>query len=174
MNFQGRCYRAHDPRWSFLPISGEGASITGGRFNPKGKPTLYLSLAPNTAIAEVTQGLPYRFEPMLLVAYDVDCDPIADLTTDEGLKKYGVALADLSCAWLQLSREGKPVPSHTVVEQLAKDGFVGIKVRSFAPGLNETHHNLVLWAWGDELPSRVIPYDPEGKLPINQESWKRP
>ncbi len=36
VRFQGLAYRAHDPRWSFKPLSGEGAAVHGGRFNPKG------------------------------------------------------------------------------------------------------------------------------------------
>jgi len=34
-----RCYRAHDPRWSFKPLSGDGGAIRGARFNPKSMPT---------------------------------------------------------------------------------------------------------------------------------------
>ena len=40
MNFQGLAYRAHDPRWSFKPLSGDGAAVQGGRFNPKGSAAL--------------------------------------------------------------------------------------------------------------------------------------
>jgi RES domain-containing protein len=54
MRFQGICYRAHEPKWSFMPLSGSGASINGGRFNPKGIPALYLSLSVETAIKEIT------------------------------------------------------------------------------------------------------------------------
>ena len=45
MRFQGDCYRAHNPMWSFSPLSGAGAAIHGGRFNSKGMPALYLSLS---------------------------------------------------------------------------------------------------------------------------------
>ena len=33
MRFRGIVYRAHDPRWSWPPVSGEGSRIYGGRFN---------------------------------------------------------------------------------------------------------------------------------------------
>ena len=33
MRFRGTVYRAHNPQWSWTPLSGEGASRHGGRFN---------------------------------------------------------------------------------------------------------------------------------------------
>ena len=33
MRFQGFVYRAHDPRWSWLAVSGEGARFNEGRFD---------------------------------------------------------------------------------------------------------------------------------------------
>ena len=52
MRFQGATYRAHNPRWSFKPLSGGGAAVHGGRFNPKSVAALYLALDPITAIKE--------------------------------------------------------------------------------------------------------------------------
>ncbi|MCY4058561.1 MAG: RES domain-containing protein [Gammaproteobacteria bacterium] len=40
MRVQGVVYRAHDPRWAWSPLSGEGARRFGGRFNKAGIPTL--------------------------------------------------------------------------------------------------------------------------------------
>lgn len=84
MRFVGTCYRAHDPRWSFKPTSGEGAAIRGARFNPKGVPALYLGLSIMTAIKEISQGLPHRLDPTVLCSYDVDCEDVIDLTTERG------------------------------------------------------------------------------------------
>ena len=64
MRFQGLAYRAHNPRWSFTPLSGEGAAVHGGRFNPRGTPALYLALDPMTAIKEAAQGFARKFEPL--------------------------------------------------------------------------------------------------------------
>ena len=52
MRFQGLVYRAHNPEWSWTPLSGEGARRHGGRFNRRGVPALYTSLSPLTAIRE--------------------------------------------------------------------------------------------------------------------------
>ena len=54
MRFRGIVYRAHDPRWSWPPVSGEGARLHGGRFNRVGVPAFYASLSPVTAIREAS------------------------------------------------------------------------------------------------------------------------
>jgi RES domain-containing protein len=63
LRFQGICYRAHDPKWSHLPLSGDGAAASGGRFNPKGIPALYLSLSVETALIEVAAANPFTCGP---------------------------------------------------------------------------------------------------------------
>ena len=45
MRFQELVYRAHNPEWSWTPLSGEGARRHGGRFNRRGVPALYLAFA---------------------------------------------------------------------------------------------------------------------------------
>jgi RES domain-containing protein len=52
MRFRGTGYRALQPKWSHAPLSGQGAAIHGGRFNPRRVPALYLSLDVGTAITE--------------------------------------------------------------------------------------------------------------------------
>lgn len=174
MRFIGRCYRAHDPAWSFTPLSGTGAAITGGRFNRKGEPTLYLSLDVMTSIAEVTQGFTNRLLPLTLCEYDVDCEPIADLRTEPARAAHNITLADLACPWLTLQLAGKQAPSCRAVDQLKAAGHHGLITPSFAPGATEANTNLVLWKWSADLPHKVAVYDPSGRLPINQLSWRAP
>jgi RES domain-containing protein len=45
-------HRYLTPKWAFLPTSGAGAAIDGGRFNRPGVESLYLSQAPQTAREE--------------------------------------------------------------------------------------------------------------------------
>lgn len=52
MRIRDTCYRAIHPKWSSEPLSGMGAAIHGGRYTPKGTPTLHLSLDVNTALSE--------------------------------------------------------------------------------------------------------------------------
>lgn len=172
MRFQGRCFRAHDPAWSFDPLSGEGARERGGRFNAKGTPALYLSLRLETAVGECLQGFAKRMPPLTLCEYDVDCAPIADLAGDDGRAAHGAALADLACPWLALMLAGEKVPSQELASGLAAEGFAGTLVPSFFPGAGPDDVNLVLWHWGNALPTRVRVFDPDRRLPKNRDSWK--
>jgi RES domain-containing protein len=171
LRFQGRCFRGHDPAWSFTPLSGEGAAITGGRFNRKGEPTLYLALDIMTAVSECTQGFSHRLQPLTMCEYDVDCAEVADLRDTDGRKRHGVDLADLACSWLTCQDDRREAPSWLIAERLRNEDFCGILVPSFVPGAPTSHHNLVLWRWGPDLPHKIMVYDPGGRLPKNQTSW---
>ncbi len=173
MRFVGRCYRGHDPAWSFSPISGAGAALTGGRFNPKGEPTLYLSLDIMTSFGECTQGLRNRLQPLTMCEYDVDCEGVADLRNDATRAVHGVAWDEISCAWLDFELDRKEAPSWLVADRLKAAGHSGILVSSFVAGATDANNNLVLWRWGRDLPHRVNVYDPSNRLPANQRSWPR-
>lgn len=172
MRFVGRCYRAHDPRWSFDPLSGEGAALTGGRFNRKGEPALYLSLDVMTAFGECTQGFTHRLRPLTMCEYDVDCEPVADLRDDRGRAAAEVTLGEIGCAWLSYRLSGKDAPSWLAVDRLKAAGHAGALVPSFAPGASPRNLNLVLWQWGPSLPRKVDVFDPGGALPKDQLSWR--
>jgi RES domain-containing protein len=171
IRFRGTCYRAHDPRWSFKPLSGEGAAIRGARFNPKGTPALYVALSIMTAIKEANQGFAHRIDPCVLCSYEVDCAPVADLTTEEGRRAHSVSFDDMACAWALALAEGKKPASWSIHDRLLSQGMAGILVPSFAPGAETGDKNLVLWSWGPNLPHRVTVHDPSGRLPKDQLSW---
>jgi RES domain-containing protein len=172
LRFIGTCYRAHDPRWSFKPISGEGAAIRGARFNPKGVPALYLALGIITAVKEANQGLAHRIDPCVLCSYHIDCEDIVDLRTPEGQAEAGIRFEDMACAWMDFLSEGKLPPSWATYDRLAGQGAAGSLVPSFAPGADAADENLVLWSWGEGLPHQVKVIDPSGRLPRNQLSWR--
>jgi RES domain-containing protein len=167
VRFAARAYRAIDPKWSFGPLSGDGAALRGARFNPQGVPALYLSLDPATAVNEVAQGFSGRVAPLVLCEYDVDCDPVLDLRETGGREAAGTTLEVLGCAWKLTT----PAPSQQLASRLIAEGIAGILVPSFAVGAEAHHHNLVLWRWGPGLPHRVEVFDPTGRLPRNQLSW---
>jgi len=172
LRFVGRCYRGHDPRWSFSPLSGLGAAKSGGRFNRRGEETLYLSLDVVTAVGECTQGFAHRLNPLVMCEYDVDSTDIADLRDDEGRARHSVELAELDCAWLTALRAGRDARSWLVADRLRAEGLVGVLVPSFVPGASAANANLVLWQWGPDLPHKVAVFDPSGRLPKNQLSWR--
>jgi RES domain-containing protein len=172
VRFRGICYRAHDPRWSFQPLSGEGAAIHGGRFNPQGVPTLYLSLRIETAIKEANQGLAFKIEPCVLCAYAVDCTDIVDLRTEAACAARQIRFPDLSCGWFAYLANHQEPPSWQIARRLIGSGQAGILVPSFAPDPSPSDQNLVLWTWSERRPHRVRLYDPRRRLPRNQRSWE--
>jgi RES domain-containing protein len=171
LRFEGTAYRAHDPRWSFTPLSGDGAALRGARFNPQGMPSLYLSLEVLTAIKEANQGFARKIDPCVLCSYDVACDDIADLRTEAACAAERVTFADLDCPWFALLAAGREPPTWPLVRSLFASGRAGALVPSYAPGATEDDHNLVLWRWGEHDPHRVRVYDPSGRLPKDQLSW---
>jgi RES domain-containing protein len=172
LRFRATCYRAHDPRWSFQPLSGAGAAIRGARFNPKGAPALYLALTIMTAVKEINQGFAHKIEPCVLCSYEVDCEDVIDLRTEADRKAAGASLEDMACAWFSDISQGREPSSWRIARQYMQSGAAGVLVPSFAPGARADDHNLVLWKWGPALPHKVSVYDPSGRLPKDQLSWK--
>ncbi len=172
MRFQGSAYRAHDPKWSFKPLSGDGAAIHGGRFNPKGTPALYVALDPMTAVMEAAQGFAQKFPPCVLCTNEIDCeDVIIDLRTEADRQSKGVAEKDMACAWFAEAAEGREPPTWRLARKLIEAGAAGLLTPSYANGARAGDANLVLWVWRDRLPHKVRVFDPSGRLPKNQLSW---
>ena len=171
MRFRASCFRAHDPKWAFSPLSGDGAKLHGGRFNPKGVPALYLALTMDGMFAEMRHGLSRRFDPLTVCTYDVDVEGVVDLRTVKLRRAAGVALAELACAWALDAAAGRDPASWRVARRLIADGHAGVLVPSFAHGAKRRAANLVLWKWGADLPQKVSVHDPSGRLPKDQLSW---
>ena len=172
MRLTGQVFRAHHPRWAFDPLSGAGAALHGGRFNPKGKPALYTSRRIETAWLEAQQGFAFKAQPMTLCAYDVDCADVVDLTDAAELARLGIDAADLSCGWEDLISRGQVPPTWTAVARLWAEGAAGAVVPSFAPGAARPDVNVVFRRWSDRPPHRVALVDPFGRLPRDDRSWR--
>ncbi|WP_312405014.1 RES domain-containing protein [Rhizobium sp.] len=171
MKVQGVCYRAHDPRWATSPVSGDGAAIRGARFNPKGVPALYLSTSIEGAITEASQGFGHKIHPLTICSYEVDCEDIADLTTEDMRRQLKISFETMSSAWASALSEGRR-PSSWVIYDTLSQSHSGILVPSFAHRASPSIRNLVLWKWATELPHKVEVIDPTGRLPRNQRSWE--
>jgi RES domain-containing protein len=159
--------------WSFSPLSGEGAAIHGGRFNPRGVPALYLSLTIDGAVAEATQGFAAKLEPLVICLYEVDCEDVLDLSTENGRAAVDVSPTDMASPWAFDRSNGTVPASWTLARRLITQGCAGIVVPSFARHARAGTRNLVLWRWGSEFPHRVSVHDPSGRLPKNQLSWDK-
>jgi RES domain-containing protein len=171
VRFQGVVYRAHDPRWAFSPLSGEGAARTGGRFNRPGRAALYTALSMPGMIKEAQQGFARKLDPLTIVSYDVDCEDVVDLTDHAELHRVRVEAAELAQAWRPLPGARRTVPTWIVADRLVKEGYAAAIVPSYAPGATTEDRNLVFWRWGPEPPHRITVYDPHGRLPKDQRSW---
>ena len=125
-----------------------------------------------TAIKEANQGFAHRIDPCVLCSYEIDCEGVANLTTAQERGEHSVALDDMACAWaIDLANGGRP-PSWSVYDRLTAQNITGILVPSFAPGAEANDLNLVLWDWGPDLPHKVTVFDPSGRLPKDQLSWR--
>lgn len=171
MKWQGTAYRAHDPRWSWTPLSGEGAAAKGGRFNPVGVPALYLALTIEGMFQEMSHGFARRFEPLTVCSYEVDVDDLIDLRTEGDRRREGIDLAAMACPWALDRANGRKPASWVIAEHLMASGAAGILTPSFATGATARMENLVLWRWGPDLPHRVTVHDPSGRLPKDASSW---
>ncbi len=164
-------YRAHNPKWAFAPESGEGAALTGGRFNPRGMKALYTSFRFETAWLEAQQAFPFKAQPLTLCAYDVDCDDVLDLTDPVALTTHGIAPSDLACAWKDSETRGIRPPSWVIADRLIRKGIAGIVVPSYAHSATAADINVVFWAWGPAPPHQVRVIDDEHRLPKDVSSW---
>lgn len=172
MRIEGTFFRGHDPRWSWAPLSGEGARLHGGRWNPAGTAALYLASTVEGILAEMSHGFGNRMNPLTLVQYDVDCSDIVDLTDPETRTARGITLQDMQSAWHRLKVDTRIPPTWTIASTLIAAGYAGILVPSFAPSARPEHRNLVLWQWGEELPHQVKIFDPDSRLPRDGSSWQ--
>lgn len=172
MRLAGSVFRAHHPRWSHAPHSGQGAAVHGGRFNPRGVAALYTSLRMETAWLEAQQSFPFKAQPMTLCGYRVDCENMVDLTKEEICLSLGVKECDLDCPWEDMAARSLVPPSWLLAQRLTGSGVAGIIIRSFAHGATPADVNAIFWKWSDAPPHQVIVVDDFGRLPRNDASWR--
>ena len=165
-------YRAHHPRWSHAPTSGEGAALHGGRFNRPGVAALYTSCSPETAWLEAQQGFPFKAQPMTLCAYEVDCADVLDLGDETARRAAGIAAGTLGAAWESAVLDGEEPPTWTLADTLRDAGVAAVVVPSYASRAGARDRNVVFWRWGEDPPHRVAVIDDFGRLPRDDASWR--
>ncbi|MGB5265659.1 MAG: RES domain-containing protein, partial [Polyangiales bacterium] len=166
-------YRAHNPEWSWDPLSGAGARLHGGRFNRRGLSTLYTSLDVLVAVREASPlGTP--FHPVTLCQYRVDCEDLLDTRDRKAVKRERITQGELECpSWNQEMLEGKVPASQQLADRLLAKGYAGMLVRNFVHGAGSEDINLVLWKWTKRRPHKVTLFDPDHRLPKDASSWRK-
>jgi RES domain-containing protein len=162
-SYKGKLYRALNPIYAREPLSGRGAELYGGRFNPEGVPALYSSLAVMTALREANQA--GNLQPTTLVSYDAEIEQVFDCTDEAALSAEGMdaaALADTT--WRDQMKASGEARTQAFARRLIAAGYNALLVRSFAPGAAPAELNLVLWTWSAAAPSRLVLIDDENRL----------
>ncbi|EEE48208.1 RES domain protein (plasmid) [Labrenzia sp. THAF191b] len=163
VSYSGKLYRALNPVYAREPMSGRGAALYGGRFNPKGVPALYTSTSVLTALREANQV--GDLQPTTLVCYRAEIEMVFDTTDRAALEAVGlneVALADP--AWRDQMKTRGQARTQRFASDLVTAGYNGLLVRSFAKGAGPGDMNLVLWKWGTSASCCLELIDDEDRL----------
>ena len=161
-------HRYLTPKWAFLPTSGAGAAIDGGRFNRPGVEALYLSRSTQTALEEYKQGASIT-PPATLAAYKITLAEVADLSQGFDPNVWDDAWKDWHCTWRQVARIDKKVPpSWKLADLVITAGMRGI----LFPSLRHAGGtNLVIFPANLVDDDHVVVHDPDHRLPQDQSSW---
>ena len=160
MEFIGLLYRALNPVYAAAPLSGRGAELFGGRFNPKGMPALYTALSPELAIRESNQV--GNLQPTTLVAYRAKISGLFDARDESELRRQSKSLEAIARSDWRLTAP------NSAGQQLARDlsdtGFPGLIAYSYSKGAKTTDFNIVLWRWGKGAGPELTVIDDEDRL----------
>ncbi len=147
----------------------QGQQEHGGRANRPGVSALYLALEPETAVREYQQLSPL-LPPGTLVSYTVGVSPVVDFHEGYDATRWSSLWEEFYCDWRELwfNQRVEP-PSWVLADETIASGAKGIL---FASRLALGGTNLVVFNELLTADDALLVYDPAGKLPKNQDSWR--
>lgn len=161
-------HRFLTPKWSHDPLSGAGSALHGGRFNRPGVPALYLSVEPETALAEYRQGSSI-VQPATLAAYFADLATVADLSAGYDPAHWSPVWADWDCDWRWIARVEKRIPpSWLLGDEVIRAGCAGLL---FPSTQRSGGVNLVVFDSNLTSADGLTVHDPDSRLPTDARSW---
>jgi RES domain-containing protein len=141
LHWRGSFFRICSPRYakSGELVSGAGSALHGGRWNPPGLVTVYGSLTPETALAEVLAGFARAgiaakdALPMVLCSADAELERVLDLRTRATARVLDfVPLEWLGSSWEEPLARGAEALTQSAGRLAAEQGFEGLLVPSAA------------------------------------------
>ena len=160
-------YRALTPSRAYLPESGAGAARGGGRSNRPGVEARYLAVTTQGALLEYQAESPL-LPPATVATYRVSAQAIVDFSAGYRGERWSPIWAEAYCNWKGLAFLEEVEPPSWVIGDLVREaGHPGILYRS---ARDPAHLCLALYPeLADRFQSPV--YDPDGRLPMNADSW---
>ena len=161
-------YRALTPRWAYMPESGAGAALVGGRFNRPGVEARYLAETAEGALIEYQQESPL-LQPSTLATYLVSAARVVDFSGGYSAEHWSALWAEAYCNWKGLAfLENVEPPSWVIGDVVRAAGAAGILYRS---ARDPEQRCLVLYPELAETFAAPV-HDPNGQLPRNDDSWR--
>lgn len=163
---RGRWWRVLVPKWAHDPLSGKGAALYGGRFNPAGIEALYLSGDVATAVAEYQNMIMAR--PGTFCVYEIDVAGVVDASDVDARRAWRIAASEMTADWRSAASRGRQPRSWRLAKRLRAAGAAGLRYPSLRrPG----GVNLALWRWNDARVRHVAVIDTLSDLPRDQSLW---
>jgi len=148
VHVEGTFHRAVDPAHEHASLDG---SRSPGRYSPAGSPTLYLSSSPAGVAAAMIAHADDRASDLLVLAFEVQAERIADLRDPAAMGALGVDTVDAAVDWQADLAAGRRPASWDVRERLVRAGAAGlIDPSRKRPGL--WHLTLFRWNAGGSAP----------------------